>query len=139
MRPLEVEYRSGPSSLPPDAFIGLAVRVWPRAYDLAQVTAALSKTINIGAWSKGRLVGAVRILSDGYLFNTIPEVMVDPEFQRRGIGRALMHRALDVAPGGRVFFGAQPGNEPFFEQIGFTRGPVGFVGRREDIMKAHPV
>jgi GNAT superfamily N-acetyltransferase len=86
-----------------------------------------------------RLVGSVRILSDGYFFNTVPEVIVDPDYQRQGIGRELMHRALELAPGGRLFFGAQPGNEPFFEKLGFQRGPVGFVGRREDILKSDAV
>jgi GNAT superfamily N-acetyltransferase len=54
--------------------------------------------------------------------------MVDPEFQRKGIGRELMNRALALAPRGRLFFGAQPGNEIFFEHCGFLRGPIGFVG-----------
>jgi len=79
------------------------------------------------------------VLSDGYFFNTVPEVIVDPDYQRRGIGRELMHRAVQLAPGGRLFFGAQPGNETFFERSGFQRGPVGFVGRREDILKSTAV
>lgn len=54
-------------------------------------------------------------LTDGYFFATVPELMVDPEYQRRGIG-PLMRRALDAAPGGRLFFGAQAGNEEFFER-----------------------
>ena len=51
----------------------------------------------------------------------------------QGIGRELMHRALALAPGGRLFFGAQSSNESFFERIGFVRGPTGFIGRLEDI------
>jgi GNAT superfamily N-acetyltransferase len=132
---MEVEYRAGTSALTPDAFVTLARRVWPREYDPARFAVALESTINVGAWSGDRLVGSVRILSDGYLFNTVPEVMVDPDFRRLGIGRALMHRALEAAPGGRLFFGAQPGNEPFFERCGFSRGPVGFVGSWEVISK----
>ena len=91
----EIEYRIGPAALPPGAFVELAARIWPRAYDAARVVDALSRSINVGAWYGDRLVGSVRVLSDGYLFNTIPEVMVDPAFQRRGIGRELMHRALE--------------------------------------------
>jgi GNAT superfamily N-acetyltransferase len=94
-----------------------------------RVAAALERTFNVGAWRDGRLVGSVRVLSDGYFFSTVPEVMVDPAFQRRGIGRALMHRALAAAPGGQLLFGAPAGNEPFFERTGFQRGPIGFVGR----------
>jgi GNAT superfamily N-acetyltransferase len=127
---MAIEYRSGPAALPVDAFIRLATRIWNRDYDAVLTEAALKSTINVGAWSGDRLVGSVRILSDGYFFSTVPEVMVDPEFRRHGIGLTLMRQALDLAPGGVLFLGAQPGNEPFFERAGFRRGPTGYVGRR---------
>ena len=130
---MQIEYRQGESAFGPEEFVGLAQRVWPRDYDLNQAAEAVHKTINVGAWAGTRLVGTVRILTDGYFFSTVPEVMVDPDYRRRGIGRELMHRALALAPGGRLFFGAQSGNEPFFEASGFVRGPVGFVGRRPHI------
>ena len=126
---MTLEYRSGESALPTQSFLALARRVWPRDYDTSRTTAALRSTINIGAWVDSRLVGSVRVLSDGYFFSTVPEVIVDPEYRRRGIGRELMRRALEAAPGGALFLGAQPGNEPFFEQAGFRRGPTGYVGR----------
>src|SRR5262245_28583295 len=126
---MSVEYRSGDGALPVDAFIKLASRIWQREYDTAKTTAALKSTINIGAWSGDRLVGSVRVLSDGYFFSTVPEVMVDPEFRKHGVGRELMRRALDVSPGGVLYLGAQPGNERFFEHAGFRRGPTGYVGR----------
>lgn len=128
-----LEYRSGPSAVTVPEFLELARRVWRREFEPSRTATAIALTQNVGAWTEGRLIGAVRVLSDGYLFSTIPEVMVDPDYRRRGIGRELMHRALAMAPGGRLFFGAQSGNEAFFERIGFTRGPVGFVGRLEDV------
>ena len=94
--------------------------------------------IENGEWVGDRLVGSVRVLSDGY-FPTVPELMVDPEYQRRGIGRELMRWALDVAPGGKLFFGAQPDTEEFFERSGFHRGPGGSVGRRENVSKGGAV
>ena len=126
---MSVEYRSGEAALPVDSFITLAKRIWQRDYDVPKTAAALRLTINIGAWSGDRLVGSVRVLSDGYFFNTVPEVMVDPEFRKHGIGHELMRRALEAAPGGVLFLGAQPGNETFFERAGFRRGPTGYVGR----------
>ena len=42
----------------------------------------------------------------------------------------VMRRALEASPGGVLYLGAQPGNERFFEQAGFRRGPTGYVGRR---------
>ena len=126
---MPIEYRSGEGSLSVDAFIALARRIWDREYDPALTEAALKTTLNVGGWSGDRLVGSVRVLSDGYFFSTVPEVMVDPEFRRQGVGKELMRRALDLAPGGVLYLGAQPGQEWFFEQAGFRRGPTGYVGR----------
>jgi predicted GNAT family N-acyltransferase len=127
---ISVEYKTGPAALTVDAFIALARRIWQRDYDTAKTADALKATINIGAWNADRLVGSVRVLSDGYFFNTVPEIMVDPDFRKHGIGRELLRRALEATPGGVLYLGAQPGNERFFELSGFRRGPTGYVGRR---------
>ena len=113
-----------------DAFVTLANRVWPREYDLAAATKALVRTTNIGAWKGLRLIGAVRVLTDGYFFATVTEILVDPDYQRRGIGRELMCRALAAAPHGTLFFGAQPQSVGFFGKLGCEPGPTGMVMRR---------
>src|SRR5215471_29005 len=100
-----IDYRDGFDAAD---FVALANRVWPRDYDVVRAADAIARTINIGAWDGGRLVGTVRVLSDGYLFSTVPEILVDPQYQRRGIGRELMGRALELAPRGALFLGAQP-------------------------------
>jgi GNAT superfamily N-acetyltransferase len=113
------------------AFLALAQRVWPRDYDPARAAAALARTVNVGAWDGDRLVGAVRVLTDGYFFACVSEILVDPDYQRRGLGRRLMAAALAAAPRGRLFLGAQPQSVEFFERLGYARGPVGFVAERE--------
>src|SRR6059058_2336371 len=111
-------------------FLALAQRVWPREHSIADARAALERTINIGAWDGSRLVGTVRLLTDGYFFATIPDIFVDPEYERRGIGRRLMQLALEHAPRGKVAFGAQPQSVAFFERIGCERRLTGFVAAR---------
>ncbi|HEX5059144.1 MAG TPA: GNAT family N-acetyltransferase [Kofleriaceae bacterium] len=111
-------------------WFSLAQHVWPGAYGLAEVTAALARTSNIGAWDGDTLIGAVRVLTDGHFLATVPEILVLPTYQRRGIGRELMRRALELAPRGKLFFGAQPQSVGFFERLGYERGPIGFVARR---------
>ena len=66
----------------------------------------------------------------GLFFATIPEILVSPQYQRRGIGRELMALAVDATDRGKVFFGAQAESVPFFEQLGCKRGPIGFVAER---------
>ena len=113
-------------------FINLARKVWPRDYDIELAAEALQRTTNVTAWDGDRLVGCVRILTDGYLFGTIPEIFVDPEYQRHGIGRRLMERAWDLSPTS-LYFGAQPGNEPFFEKLGYERGMASFARRKAQV------
>jgi ribosomal protein S18 acetylase RimI-like enzyme len=123
----EISYKDGFDA---EEFLVLAQRVWPRDYSASEATAALKRTINIGAWDGSRLVGSVRILTDGYFFATIPEILVDPDYQRRGIGRRLMELALERAPRGKVAFGAQAQSVAFFERIGCERRLTGFVAAR---------
>jgi GNAT superfamily N-acetyltransferase len=109
------------------SFIPLAERVRPQRYEVARVREALATTTNFGAWDGARLVGVVRVLSDGYLFSAVADILVDPEYQRLGIGRELMRRALAAAPDARLLIDAPPACTGFFEQIGANRGPAGFV------------
>ncbi len=111
-------------------FIALAARVWPHRYDVLPTAAAIRRTRNIGAWDGTRLVGVLRMLSDGYLFTFVPEVLVDPAYRGRGIGRELMNRALALAPGGALTIGATSDSVGFFQRLGCELAPMGFVMRR---------
>ncbi len=73
------------------------------------------KTINITAYDDNMLVGCLRILSDGYFFGTITELLVLPEYQKRGVGSRLLQLAKDHAPT-MLYFGSQPGIEGFYEK-----------------------
>jgi ribosomal protein S18 acetylase RimI-like enzyme len=123
----ELRYGDG---VRPDEFLALAQRVWPGTYTLADVTAALARTTNLGAWDGDGLVGSVRVLTDGHFLATVPEIFVLPEYRRRGIGRELMRLALERAPRGKLFFGAQPESVAFFDRIGCKRRLTGFVATR---------
>jgi GNAT superfamily N-acetyltransferase len=109
------------------SFVPLAERVRPARYERRKVRAALAKTTNIGAWDGARLVGVVRVISDGYTFSAVADILVDPEYQRLGIGRALMQHALAAAPDARLLLDAPPECIAFFERVGCERGPTGFV------------
>jgi hypothetical protein len=82
-----VDYAEEPD-LDADEFLALARKIWPREYARESVQEALRETINVVARVEGQLVGSVRILTDGYFFGTIPEILVDPGYQGKGIGGA---------------------------------------------------
>ncbi len=110
-------------------FMALAKAAWNKDLSPSRTALALSRTINIGARCEGRLVGMVRVLTDGYLFGTVPELMVHPDFQRQGIARGLMERAYEESPTG-LFLGAQPGLEGFYESLGFEPSLKAFHRRK---------
>lgn len=126
---MQIVFCDPDSSFRADRFLDLARRVWPGEYDRDRTQAALDRTINITAWDDDRLVRCVRLLTDSYFFGTITEIFVDPAYQRQGIGQRLMELAWNRSPTG-LFFGAQPGNEAFFERLGFERSLVSFQRRK---------
>ena len=67
-----------------------------------------------GQWNAG---GYLRILTDGYFFGTITELLVLPEYQRQGIGSALLALAKQHTPT-LLYFGAQLEAERFYERNG---------------------
>ena len=126
---IRIQFRIDDRILTTATFLDLANRVWPGNYDPVRTGEALSRTFNITAWLEDKLVGSVRILSDGYFFGTIPEILVDPAYQRQGVGRRLMELAWEHSPTS-LFFGAQPGNEGFFEKLGYERSLISYARRK---------
>ena len=98
-------------------FIPFVNQIWQGDYDRERTQTALSKTINITAYDGSALVGCLRILSDGYYFGTITELLVLPEYQKQGIGSKLLQLAKDNTPT-MLYFGAQLGMELFYEKNG---------------------
>jgi ribosomal protein S18 acetylase RimI-like enzyme len=110
-----------------DDYLALMRRVSPDPFDAKRAASALERSINIGAWDGERLVGVARVLSDGYFFAALADIIVDPDFQRRGLGRELMNRAYAKTPRGSLFVGAPLGTAVFFDRLGCERGPAGFT------------
>ena len=77
----------------------------------------------ITAWDQGRMVGTLSVESDGVNFALIDDVVVHPQYRKRGIGTRLVHAALArLAPLELVHVQVQPipGRESFFERFGFV-------------------
>ena len=115
-----MEFKIDDKGLKASAFIAFVNQVWPGNYEMEKTQKALSKTLNITAYDGTRLVGCLRILSDGYFFGTITELLVLPEYQRHGIGSKLLRLAKENTPT-MLYFGAKPGLEAFYEKNGCGR------------------
>ena len=116
-----MEYKVDDRQLDAALFLPFAGQVWPGEYDLAATRAALTKTWNITAYDGEQLVGCLRVLTDGYYFGTITELLVLPQYQKQGIGSRLLQLARENTPT-MLYFGAQPQAEGFYEKNGCQRG-----------------
>ena len=112
-----IEYKVDDKEMNASFFVSFVNQIWQGDYNIERTQAALSKTINITAYDGNVLVGCLRILSDGYYFGTITELLVLPEYQHQGIGSKLLQLAKDNTPT-MLYFGAQPGIEAFYEKNG---------------------
>src|SRR4051812_31567064 len=92
----EVTIQAG-DSIEPGEYRGLLRSVEWRLPDHPEVTlqSALAATWNVTArTAAGDLVGLARVLDDGALYASVWDVIVRPEYQRQGIGRALIAEVL---------------------------------------------
>lgn len=121
-----MDYYVDDKNLNAAVFISFVNRIWPGNYDADRTQNALSKTLNITAYDGSELVGCMRILSDGYYFGTITELLVLPEYQKQGVGSTLLQLAKEHTPT-MLFFGSQPGTEGFYEKNGCHKGFQSFV------------
>ena len=125
----EIQYKTNDSGLDAGVFIGLANEVWPGSYNLEYTKDALEKTINTTAWDGDKLVGCVRVLTDGYFHGTVSVTLVSPEYQHQGIGRRLMELAYETSPT-FLILGAAPDSAVFYEKLGYEKMEYGFIKKK---------
>lgn len=78
----------------------------------------------VTAWDAQRLVGIARSFSDFCYITYLADLAVDRQYQRRGIGKALIQRTR--ALGGaetNLFLAAAPASVDYYPRIGFQRHP----------------
>ena len=125
-----IEYKVDDKEMNASFFVSFVNQIWQGDYNIERTQAALSKTINITAYDGNVLVGCLRILSDGYYFGTITELLVLPEYQQQGIGSKLLQLAKDNTPT-MLYFGAQPGIEAFYEKNGCQKSLQSYVREKK--------
>src|SRR5262249_35443736 len=85
----------------------------------------------IAAYDNDRLVGFARAISDGVRNAYIGSVMVDPDYQRRGIGREIIRRLIAERDDIRWVLHARKEAKEFYAAIGFTLATdMMWAGRR---------
>ena len=105
-----------------DLYDAVGWSAYTRHPDVLEQALSGSTTV-VTARREGRLVGLARALSDGATICYVQDILVRPEEQRRGVGRLLVRRVLDLHADVRqrvLVTDAEPGQRAFYESLGFT-------------------
>ena len=54
-----------------------------------------SSTLTLAAYEGDQLLGIIRVVGDGHTIVFVQDILVFPEYQRKGIGSALLQAILD--------------------------------------------
>ena len=88
---------------------------------------SLSNNIySVSIYDNDSIVGYGRLIGDGIIFLYIHDVMVKPEYQRKGIGTTIMKKLLTKVeeikkenPDLLLYLGASKNKEDFYRKCGF--------------------
>jgi len=79
----------------------------------------IHSTLVLSAWDEERLVGAVRVLSDTIIRSVIYDLVIDPQYQSKGIGKELIKRCIDHYPTSEWLVQTEKHISGYYEKIGF--------------------
>ncbi|MBD5495348.1 MAG: GNAT family N-acetyltransferase [Lachnospiraceae bacterium] len=82
--------------------------------------------LNVSAIYHGELVGMGRLVGDGAMYWYLQEIIILPNFQRKGIGTMIVNHLIDYAKANSITgkfttIGgvSAKGKEPFYKKMGF--------------------
>lgn len=70
-------------------------------------------------WLDNRLIAIGRMITDFEMYSGIFDVVIDPEFQKKGFGRRIMQALIKRAPNTCIHLTSTFGNESFYHKLGF--------------------
>ena len=108
---------------------------WPKMHPDQIKTGLENSAFIVAARDGGKTVGMARIVSDGGYVYFIVDVLVLPEYQRKGIGKAMMGMVMEHIRGKlkdgyciQADLLAAKDREGFYEKFGFIKRPDGNFG-----------
>ena len=95
------------------------------AHDIAQ-TSLDNSLFHVSVRFDNKLVGMGRVVGDGAMYFYIQDVIIDPDFQRQGIGQLVMEHIesylLKTAQqGSTIGLLAAKGKEAFYTRFGYNK------------------
>jgi ribosomal protein S18 acetylase RimI-like enzyme len=126
---MQLSFKFNDAELTANEFAELFGKVWRHKLDLSEVQSALQRTINITARHENRLVGCVRVITDGYFFGAITELIVHPDYRSQNVGEQLLQNAAEQYSG-NLLFAVHPVDEETMRDLGWQKGYQSYVRKQ---------
>ena len=107
--------------------------LWAKDRNLDDIKRMLDNTDYLfSAWDGPRLIGFARVLTDRVYRATLWDVVVQPDYQGRGVGETLIKTILSHPVLSKVekFWLNTRDKQAFYERFGFVRSDQGMVRDR---------
>ena len=125
---MEVEIKYDCEGVNGQSIAALLQRVGMTHYDTDLHQKAFENSaVTVFIYHAGQLIGFGRAISDGAYQGAVYDVVVAPEFQRRGLGHTIIDTILTRLPSCNVILYASPGKEAFYEKHGLRRMKTGMA------------
>ena len=90
--------------------------------DRSRMAAMLANAnLVVSAWDGDRITGIARCLSDFAYATYVSDLAVDRDYQRQGVGRALLARVQREGAPARIILLAAPAAADYYPRIGMNR------------------
>lgn len=102
---------------------------WKLVDDASILKALDNSTYSILAKDGDKTIGMGRIVGDVGIFSLIVDIIVIPEYQGQGIGKAIVQNVMNwikenCAEDSTVWLFAAEGRDGFYEKFGFEKRPI---------------
>jgi len=85
-------------------------------------------SITLFVYDKEEIIGFGRAISDGRYYAILADIVVDPNYQGKGIGRRLVNELNAELTGYHfVTLSAAPGADKFYQQLGWKKQKTAFI------------
>lgn len=130
----EIEIKTNEISL--EEYLGIRKAVnWKRLSDTQARKVISNSLYMVGAYHEDRLVGMGRIVGDGAVICYVQDLIVLPEYQKKGVGSAILNKLIDFVKNiGEndteimLCLMCAKGREYFYEKHGFIARPTDSLG-----------
>jgi ribosomal protein S18 acetylase RimI-like enzyme len=101
---------------------------WPTYEESLAAKGIANSLFSVCVTHANKFIGFGRVIGDGAIYLHIQDVIVHPEYQKKGIGKMIMKELLtyvDLVAGKNTNIGlmCSKGREKFYADLGFTARP----------------